>query len=126
MPVDNQLYDTMADSWWDESGVLHFLRGINPARFGYMRRILIDELGIDPRGKRTLDVGCGGGLLAEEFARLGCAVTGVDPSEKSLAAARDHARLKGSRSTTARARASGCRSRTARSRSSTAATSSST
>ena len=91
MPVDNHLYDTMADSWWDEGGCLHILRGLNPARFGYMRRILVEELKIDPRGKKTLDVGCGGGILAEEFARLGCDVTGIDPSEPSIEAARDHA-----------------------------------
>ena len=95
MPVDNQLYDAMADSWWDESGFLHILRGLNPARFGYMRRVLVDEVGIDPRGKKTLDVGCGGGILAEEFARLGCAVTGIDPSEQSLESARSHARASG-------------------------------
>jgi len=95
MPVDNQVYDAMADSWWDESGFLHVLRGLNPARFGYMRRVLTEDLGIDPRGKWTLDVGCGGGILAEEFARLGCAVTGIDPSEKSLAAAQAHARAEG-------------------------------
>jgi 2-polyprenyl-6-hydroxyphenyl methylase/3-demethylubiquinone-9 3-methyltransferase len=95
MPVDNQLYDTMADSWWDESGFLHVLRGINPARFGYMRRVLLEEVGLDPRGKKTLDVGCGGGLLAEEFARLGCEVTGIDPSAKSLETARAHAKATG-------------------------------
>lgn len=95
MPVDNHLYDTLADSWWDESGVLNSLRGLNPVRFGYMRRILIDELGMDLQGKRTLDVGCGGGLLAEEFAHLGCAVTGIDPSGKSIESARDHARREG-------------------------------
>ncbi len=95
MPVDNQLYDAMADSWWDESGFLQTLRGFTPARFGYMRRVLIEDLGIDPRSKMTLDVGCGGGFLAEEFARLGCAVTGIDPSEKSLEAARAHARAEG-------------------------------
>src|SRR3954469_1125281 len=95
MPVDNQLYDTMADSWWDEGGFLHVLRGLNPARFGYMRRVLVEELGIDPRGRKTLDVGCGGGILAEELARLGCEVTGVDPSEQSLEAARAHARQEG-------------------------------
>jgi 2-polyprenyl-6-hydroxyphenyl methylase/3-demethylubiquinone-9 3-methyltransferase len=92
MPVDNQLYDAMADSWWDESGLLHILRGLNPGRFGYMRRVLLEDVKMDLRGKQTLDVGCGGGLLAEEFARLGCDVTGVDPSEKSLQAARAHAR----------------------------------
>src|SRR5207302_6359910 len=46
----------------------------------------------DPRGLRVLDVGCGGGLLAEEFAGLGCEVVGVDPSEGSLEVAREHAR----------------------------------
>jgi 2-polyprenyl-6-hydroxyphenyl methylase / 3-demethylubiquinone-9 3-methyltransferase len=82
----------MADSWWDEAGFLHVLRGLNPARFGYMRRVLVEEMELDPRGRKALDVGCGGGLLAEEFARLGCDVTGIDPSEKSLEAARNHAR----------------------------------
>ena len=91
MPVDNALYDRMAGGWWDEAGFLHALAGLNPARFGYMRRILIEELRVDPAGLQVLDVGCGGGLLAEEFARLGCAVTGVDPSDESLAAARSHA-----------------------------------
>ncbi len=94
MPVDNQLYDEMAGSWWDESGLLHILRALNPGRFGYMRRVL-EEFGIDPRGKATLDVGCGGGLLAEEFARLGCDVTGIDPSEQSLETARAHAHAAG-------------------------------
>jgi 2-polyprenyl-6-hydroxyphenyl methylase/3-demethylubiquinone-9 3-methyltransferase len=81
----------MADSWWEENGFLHVLAALNPARFGYMRRVLTEELHLDPVGLRVLDIGCGGGLLAEEFARLGCAVVGVDPSEESLAAARAHA-----------------------------------
>jgi len=91
MPVDNELYDRLAGSWWDERGFLHALVALNPARFGYMRRVLTEEFGLQPEGLRVLDVGCGGGLLAEEFARLGCTVTGVDPSEASLAAAREHA-----------------------------------
>lgn len=95
MPVDNGLYDRLADSWWDECGVLHALTALNPARFGYMRRVLVEELGLRPAALRALDVGCGGGLLAEEFARLGSAVTGVDPSEESLAAARRHAAERG-------------------------------
>jgi 2-polyprenyl-6-hydroxyphenyl methylase/3-demethylubiquinone-9 3-methyltransferase len=91
MPVDNALYDRMADSWWDEGGFLHSLTALNPARFGYMHRVLTQELGVNPTALEVLDIGCGGGLLAEEFARLGCRVTGVDPSEASLAAARRHA-----------------------------------
>jgi 2-polyprenyl-6-hydroxyphenyl methylase / 3-demethylubiquinone-9 3-methyltransferase len=91
MPVDNTVYDRMAGSWWDEAGLLHVLAALNPARFGYMRRVITEELGRAPADLRVLDVGCGGGLLAEEFARLGCSVVGVDPSEASLAAARTHA-----------------------------------
>ena len=96
MPVDNQLYDRLADTWWNDNSVLSLLRtSVNPARFGYMRRVLVEELGIDPRGKTALDVGSGGGLLAEEFARLGCRVTGIDPSAESVATARAHAESEG-------------------------------
>jgi 2-polyprenyl-6-hydroxyphenyl methylase / 3-demethylubiquinone-9 3-methyltransferase len=95
MPVDNLLYDRLAASWWDERGFLHALAALNPARFGYMRRVLTEELHLTPTGLQVLDVGCGGGLLAEEFARLGCAVTGVDPSQESLTAAGEHAATQG-------------------------------
>ena len=95
MPVDNLLYDRLAAGWWDERGFLHALAALNPARFGYMRRVLTEELRLTPTDLRVLDVGCGGGLLAEEFARLGCAVTGVDPSPESLASAREHAAAQG-------------------------------
>ncbi|HEX3235245.1 MAG TPA: bifunctional 2-polyprenyl-6-hydroxyphenol methylase/3-demethylubiquinol 3-O-methyltransferase UbiG [Gemmatimonadales bacterium] len=95
MPIDNAVYDRMADSWWDEAGFLHALAALNPARFGYMRRMLVEELRLAPVGLHVLDIGCGGGLLAEEFARLGCVVTGVDPSEESLAVARRHAASQG-------------------------------
>jgi len=96
MPVDNELYDRFGETWWDDDGNLALLRtGMNPARFGYMRRVLADEIGIECRGTRCLDVGCGGGLLAEEFAKLGCQVTGVDPSEPSLQTARAHGQQEG-------------------------------
>jgi 2-polyprenyl-6-hydroxyphenyl methylase/3-demethylubiquinone-9 3-methyltransferase len=90
MPVDNQLYDRLASSWWDERGFLHTLKALLPPRLGYLRRILTD-----PHGKRALDIGCGGGLLAEELARLGCVVTGIDPSLESLGAAWTHAQEAG-------------------------------
>ena len=96
MPVDNTLYNRPGDIWWDEHEPLSTLRTmVNPGRFPYFREVLTERLGIDPRGKAALDVGCGGGLLAEEFARLGCVVTGIDPSESSLATARAHAARSG-------------------------------
>jgi 2-polyprenyl-6-hydroxyphenyl methylase / 3-demethylubiquinone-9 3-methyltransferase len=93
VPVDNEMYDRLADGWWDAESSLYTLRsGLNPARFPYLRRTMVETLGIDPAGAAVLDVGCGGGLLAEEFARLGCRVTGVDPSSASLETAQGHAR----------------------------------
>ena len=76
--------------------MLNILRTwLNPVRFGYFQQIWREKLKLDPRGKETLDIGCGGGLLAEEFARAGCKVTGIDPSEPSLAVAKTHAQQSG-------------------------------
>lgn len=94
-PADNTLYDLPGDLWWDDHQPFSLLRtALNPARLGYFRQTL-ERLGVDPHGVATLDVGCGGGLLAEEFARLGCRVTGVDPAEAALAVARSHAAASG-------------------------------
>jgi 2-polyprenyl-6-hydroxyphenyl methylase/3-demethylubiquinone-9 3-methyltransferase len=93
MAIDNDLYNRVPDAWWSDDNCLTLLRtGLNHARFGYFREALLERLRLDPRDMRALDVGCGGGLLAEEFARIGCEVTGVDPSEASLETARAHAK----------------------------------
>ncbi len=89
MPVDNAIYDTAP--WRDERGFLSTLAALTPVRFGYLRDVLVDTLHIDPKGRRVLDIGCGGGFLAEEFAALGCAVTGIDSSAPTIAEARRHA-----------------------------------
>jgi 2-polyprenyl-6-hydroxyphenyl methylase/3-demethylubiquinone-9 3-methyltransferase len=95
MPVDNDVYNRLAETWWDDANPLAVLRTtVNPARLSYLRQVF-GALKIDPRDKHFLDVGCGGGFLAEELARLGCRVAGVDPSEPSIIAARAHARASG-------------------------------
>ncbi len=96
MPTNNRVYDGEGDVWWDEQSPLSCLHtSLNPARFPYFREVLLERLGWRVQGLRTLDVGSRGGLLAEEFARLGLAVTGVDPSANSLATARRHADASG-------------------------------
>jgi len=95
MPVDNDLYDRLSDTWWDEAGFLNILQsGLNPVRLPFLERQLRTRLPT-LEGLRVLDVGCGGGLLAEPLARFGCLVTGIDPSRRSLEVARAHADASG-------------------------------
>jgi len=94
MAIDNQFYNRGEDIWWSEDQPLSMLRTmLNPVRLGFFRDELINTQRIGLTGPRALDVGCGGGLLTEEIARLGLSVTGVDPSQSSLATAREHAAL---------------------------------
>ena len=85
------MYDRLADTWWNEDAWLHLLRtAVNPARLAVLRDA-VAETGLEPQGTKALDVGCGGGLMAEEVARMGFAVTGVDPSGASIETATSHA-----------------------------------
>lgn len=92
MPIDNDVYDRLGRSWWDEANPLNVLHGsITPGRFAYFQRVLERQFHGQVSGLRALDIGCGGGFLAEEFAILGFDVVGVDPSSVSIETARDHA-----------------------------------
>jgi 2-polyprenyl-6-hydroxyphenyl methylase/3-demethylubiquinone-9 3-methyltransferase len=94
--INNALYDEQRDIWWDENQCLHLLKSsVNPARVGYFRRVLDQVLKLSYPGTAALDVGCGGGILAEEFAAMGFRVTGIDPSKESLNTARKHAQSAG-------------------------------
>ena len=96
--VDNGVYDRLGGSWWDETSLLNLLHGsVTPGRFAYFRSVLTRQLDAQAAGLRVLDIGCGGGFLAEEFAALGCQVTGIDPSPVSVGAARAHAAERGLR-----------------------------
>ncbi len=95
MPVDNAIYTAPGDIWWDEDQPLSSLRtAINPGRVGYLRRVL-EETGFHTRGATALDIGCGGGLMAEEVSQMGFALTGVDPAAAAIDVARAHARRSG-------------------------------
>jgi 2-polyprenyl-6-hydroxyphenyl methylase/3-demethylubiquinone-9 3-methyltransferase len=83
-PAELAKFGELAHRWWDPQGEFRPLHELNPLRLGW-----ID--GLAPlAGKRVLDVGCGGGILAEAMARLGASVTGIDLSEKPLKVARLH------------------------------------
>jgi 2-polyprenyl-6-hydroxyphenyl methylase / 3-demethylubiquinone-9 3-methyltransferase len=95
MKVNNEIYEKHGHKWWDDDAgfELSSLRYcVNPVRYGYFKRNL-EQLSLP--GKAVLDVGCGGGFLSEEFAGDGFAVTGIDPSGRSLEAARKHAAQSG-------------------------------
>ena len=92
--IDNDVYNRMSATWWDENSMLSILRtAINPVRFGYFSDLLDRRLKVRPQGMALLDVGCGGGFLSEEFARIGFDVTGVDPSDATLQTASQHAKI---------------------------------
>jgi 2-polyprenyl-6-hydroxyphenyl methylase/3-demethylubiquinone-9 3-methyltransferase len=89
--IDNDYYAAVGDGWWDPHGPFRGLHEMNPARAGYIDRVLTATLGASQRQQvRLLDVGCGGGILTEELARLGYDVTGIDLAEGAVAAARRH------------------------------------
>ena len=78
-------FSALADRWWNPHLEFRPLHEINPLRLAW-----IDSL-VTLRCRRVLDVGCGGGILAEAMARLGATVTGIDLAKKPLAVARLHA-----------------------------------
>lgn len=79
-------FSALASQWWDPNGKFRPLHDINPLRLA-----LIDEAAKSVKGKRCVDIGCGGGLVSEGLARMGARVTGVDLASKALAVARLHA-----------------------------------
>src|ERR1700722_4595501 len=91
-PEEGARFSALADQWWDPKGKFAPLHRFNPARLAFIREQALTRFGRDGavrrpfEGLRVLDIGCGGGLLCEPMARLGFAVTGVDPGERNVAA----------------------------------------
>jgi 2-polyprenyl-6-hydroxyphenyl methylase/3-demethylubiquinone-9 3-methyltransferase len=96
-PAEVARFSAQAAEWWDPRGKFAPLHRLNPVRLAFIREQALTRFGRDPAARRPfeglslLDIGCGGGLVAEPMTRLGFAVTGVDASENGLSAARAHA-----------------------------------
>ena len=90
-------FAAIAARWWDDNGPMRPLHKLNPIRLQWIKGEICKRFARDPKGAdalasvRILDVGCGAGILAEPLARMGAAVTGIDPSPELIAAARLHA-----------------------------------
>jgi 2-polyprenyl-6-hydroxyphenyl methylase/3-demethylubiquinone-9 3-methyltransferase len=78
-------FDKVSEIWWDPRGEMGTLHTINPLRVDFIQERL------DIHHLRILDVGCGGGILAEALTKAGARVTGIDLSEASIRVARQHA-----------------------------------
>jgi 2-polyprenyl-6-hydroxyphenyl methylase/3-demethylubiquinone-9 3-methyltransferase len=84
-PAELAKFSALAHRWWDPTSEFRPLHEINPLRLAHIER-LVGGLG----AKRVLDVGCGGGILAEAMAARGAAVTGIDLAEKPIKVAMLH------------------------------------
>lgn len=100
-PQELAKFAAMADAWWDPDGKFRPLHRLNPIRLGYIRDRACERFDRDTRsmtplaGLRLLDIGCGGGLIAEPMARLGAAVTAIDAVTENIEVARLHAERMG-------------------------------
>jgi 2-polyprenyl-6-hydroxyphenyl methylase / 3-demethylubiquinone-9 3-methyltransferase len=83
-PAELEKFSNLAHRWWDPAGEFKPLHDINPLRLDWIAQHAPLE------GARVLDVGCGGGILAEAMARRGAKVTGIDLAEKALRVAQLH------------------------------------
>lgn len=116
-PKEVEKFSRIADEWWDEAGKFKPLHKFNPIRISFIRRKIIEHFNKIPKqvqddegevhsrhpelvsgsfpNLNILDIGCGGGLIAEPFARMGADVTAIDASEKNIEVAKIHAEKSG-------------------------------
>jgi 2-polyprenyl-6-hydroxyphenyl methylase/3-demethylubiquinone-9 3-methyltransferase len=83
-PAEQEKFDRIAASWWDPDGESRPLHDLNPARLAY----IADR--VELKNAAVVDVGCGGGILAESLAAQGANVTGIDVAAKALSVAKLH------------------------------------
>ena len=89
-------FSRIAEEWWNPNGKFKPLHNFNPIRIKYIKENIIKDFKLRNSKKplesvNILDIGCGGGLLAEPMSRLGASVTGIDASKKNIEVAKIHA-----------------------------------
>jgi len=89
-PDEIARFGALATRWWDKSGPMRPLHMMNPVRAGWITERIGRKFG-GCAGIRTLDIGCGAGLLSEALAKAGCEVLGMDASDEAIEAANAHA-----------------------------------
>ncbi|CAN5364600.1 bifunctional 3-demethylubiquinone 3-O-methyltransferase/2-octaprenyl-6-hydroxy phenol methylase [soil metagenome] len=100
-PADVARFSAQAAEWWDVKGPFAPLHRFNPSRLAFVRDRVAARFGRNGRerapfsGLSLIDIGCGGGLLAEPMARMGFAVTAIDASSENIGTARAHAQPQG-------------------------------
>ncbi len=91
-------FSKLAGEWWDPNGKFAPLHKFNPIRIHFIREKLVSHFNLNPKSEKplkninVLDLGCGGGLLAEPIKRLGANITAVDASKKNIEVAKLHAK----------------------------------
>jgi 2-polyprenyl-6-hydroxyphenyl methylase / 3-demethylubiquinone-9 3-methyltransferase len=94
-PAEIERFESIGSDWWDPRGPMRALHAMNPLRVDWLNRIAAAHWSASAAdafaGRSVLDIGCGGGLLAESLALAGAAVLGIDPASANLAVAAQHA-----------------------------------
>ena len=84
-PEEIKKFNDIAEKWWDLEGEFKPLHQINPLRLNFIKERT------SLKGKRVLDIGCGGGILTEALSEAGADVTGIDASPQTISVAKSHA-----------------------------------
>ena len=92
-PEEVKKFNDIAEKWWDLEGEFKPLHQINPLRVNFIKERT------QLKGKRVLDIGCGGGILSEALSSAGADVIGIDASSQTIGVAKSHANLVNSKVT---------------------------
>jgi 2-polyprenyl-6-hydroxyphenyl methylase / 3-demethylubiquinone-9 3-methyltransferase len=84
-------FSKISDEWWDQNGKFKPLHKFNPIRVNFIKKQILKHFS-DIKDLNILDIGCGGGLVSEQFAKMQANVTGIDASTKNIEVAKIHAK----------------------------------